>query len=107
MTRTVQEVIDAARECINDADKTRYPDPSLVRFTREALNYLFQFRPDLFIGAWAAPDINEVTDALPVPDQMFQPIAHFVAGYAELRDDEYAVNGRASTVLGLAERYLK
>lgn len=107
MTRTVQDVIDAARDCINDTDKVRYGDPALIRFVREGVNYLLLHRPDLFIGAWTIADLTNGGDTLPVPDAMFQPMVHFVTGMAEIKDDEYAVNGRASTVLALAERYLK
>lgn len=107
MTRTVQEVVDAARDCINDADKTRYPDPALIRFTREGVQFLRINRPDLFIGNWSVPDIASLDDTLPVPDELFQGLVHFVSGMAEVKDDEYANNGRAALVLQLGERYLK
>lgn len=107
MTRTVQEVVTAARDCINDADLIRYQDSSLIRFTREAVQFLRINRPDLFIGNWSTPDIGALTDTLPTPDELFQGIVHFVSGMAEIKDDEYANNGRASLVLQLGERYLK
>jgi hypothetical protein len=44
------------------------------------------------------PDTLPMGAALPVPDNLFATIGSYVAGAAELRDDEFAVDGRAMTL---------
>lgn len=49
MAFTGQNLIDLARETLNDSAKARYTDPSLLLFANAALGTLALLRPDLFI----------------------------------------------------------
>lgn len=106
MARTVQAVIDRVRELLQDADGTRYPDISLCAHTVDAIEQARSLRPDLFVGAYLAalPESLLPGDTLPLPNQLFAAVSYYVAGCAELRDDEFAVDGR---VLSLQQAYTK
>lgn len=106
MARTAQDVITRAREILQDADATRYSDPELLSHTVDAILQARSVRPDLFVGEYAValPDTLELASELPLPDQLFAGVCYYVAGCAELRDDEFAVDGRAMT---LKESYTK
>lgn len=97
MARTVQDVINRAREVLQDADATRYSDAELLRHVMDGLLAVRSIRPDLFVGQYGAalPDTLPLTAPLPVPDNLFASIGWYVSGAAELRDDEFAVDGRA------------
>jgi hypothetical protein len=49
MSFTGQNVVDLARETLNDSAKARYTDASLLLFANAALGSLALLRPDLFI----------------------------------------------------------
>lgn len=96
MARTVQQVLDRAWEILQD-DGTRYPEAELCAHVVDAVQQVRSVRPDIFVGAYAAalPDTLTVAQALPIPDQFFASVSQYVAGMAELRDDEFAIDGRA------------
>lgn len=100
MARKVQDVLTRAREVLQDAAGVRYTDTELVSHTMDALLQCRSVRPDLFVGQYETPlpDTLVPADTLPVPDQFFAAIALYVAGSAELRDDEFAVDNRAMTL---------
>lgn len=100
MARTVQQVITRAREILQDDDGTRYTDPELLAHVLDALEQVRMVRPDLFIGQYDTPlpDTLDLSTQLPVPDNLFAAIGQYVSGAAELRDDEFAVDGRAMTL---------
>lgn len=107
--RSVGDVVAQVRIDINDTDSTgyRYADPDLISNVQDGVSYLWMNRPDLFVGKWTEPVLSALDDPLPVPDFLFRGLVHFAVGLAEIRDDEYAVSGRVTTVAQLAERYLK
>lgn len=96
------DVIARARDILQDLDATRYPDVDLLRYVSDAQRRGRSVRPDLFVGAYTTP-IGEVIDVnadLVLPDQFVEAMGLYVAGRAEIRDDEFAVDGRAAQLLG-------
>lgn len=100
MARTVQNVFDRVREILQDESGARYSDAQLKMHLLDALETVRTVRPDLFVGQYATPlpDTLDATMPLPVPDNLFAAIGMYVSGAAELRDDEFAVDGRAMTL---------
>ena len=97
----VQALVDTVRDFLQDADKTRYSDASLIRALNLAILDVRRLRPDYFIGMYytETPVYSSVTDQLLVPDQLFPALVKYVTGLAEMRDDEYTADGRASVFL--------
>lgn len=97
MARTVKDVVDRAGITLQDKSGTRYLTSELVGYLIDGLHVVRTLRPDLFIGGFGTPlpDTLALTDTLPVPDHLFSRLADYVAGSAELRDDEFALDGRA------------
>lgn len=100
MARTVQAVLTRAAEVLNDESFVRYTQAQLLQHVVDAVVHARSVRPDLFVGQYqnTLPDSLQTTDTLPLPDQFFAAVALYVAGMAELRDDEFAVDGRAMTI---------
>src|SRR6187551_2699533 len=105
MARTVQNAIDRVRELLQDKTGTRYLEAELLGYMIDAIDQARSVRPDLFIGQYASMPTTVVpTDPFPLPAQLFNGACYFIAGNAELRDDEFAVDGRA---MSLKESYTK
>lgn len=99
MARTVQDAINRVQELLQDKTGERYPVTELLLYVVEAVDQARSVRPDLFIGAYATPVETVVpSDPFPLPAQLFNGACYFIAGNAELRDDEFAVDGRAMTL---------
>lgn len=100
MARTVQDVLNRAAEILGDEEFVRYTSAQLIRHTLDALETTRSLRPDLFVGQYGVelPDTLLATDPLPVPNNLFAAISLYVAGAAELRDDEFAIDNRAMTL---------
>lgn len=100
MARTVGNMVTRVQEILQD-DGTRYPASQLIGYMNDAVIEARSIRPDLFIGVFAAPiaDVTDLAAAFPLPDQFFPAVCFYVSGRAELRDDEFAVDGRAMTLL--------
>lgn len=99
---TVQDVIDEARVILQDAAKTRYTDAQLTKLANYAIFEAYRVRPDLkfsSIGLDPAPLLVSAT--FPFPAQYEPLVSDYVAARAELRDDEYSVDGRAAALLTL------
>ena len=101
MARTVQAVIDRVRETLQDAQGIRYSTAEICSHTVDAVVQARSVRPDLFVDSYAAPlpDVLTAIDTLPLPDQLFAALAYYVTGACELRDDEFALDGRAMTLM--------
>lgn len=101
MPYTAARAITRAREILKDAG-TRYPTTELVDYLNEGIAEIRRVRPDLFIGGYAVglPQVDplDLDEPLPTPDSVFVALAQYVAGRAEWRDDEWAVDGRAATM---------
>ena len=108
MSFAVQQILDLARVPLNDASKTRYTDTQLLGYYNSALSRLFEVRPDLLIGTgWSSPPFAQVTPitlgaaTLPVPDRFSQPLADYIGGRAEMKDEDAASSGRAVALMQL------
>ena len=104
MARTVGQVVSAARAIIQDTRPTfRITDADLAGYVSEAIAEARRMRPDLFASTFRNPmpyytpaNFNTV---LPIPDFYFTHIVNYVVGRADLREDEFAQDGRAITLL--------
>jgi hypothetical protein len=101
---TFQSITDEARVLLNDEmlDETtvvRYTEAQLRGYARQGLVEARRVRPDLFLsnltGAFPA---FEATDSVPLPDEYHVCLVDYITHRAELRDDEFAVDGRASAL---------
>jgi hypothetical protein len=108
MARKVSDVVVRAREVLQDEEGVRYSTGSLISHLLDALHTCRTLRPDLFLGKFGAPlpDTLSENDPLPVPDHLFSAISLYVAGMAELRDDEFAIDNRAMTLSSLLSKKL-
>jgi hypothetical protein len=102
---TVRDVVLAVRDILQDKDGDRYPDDDLIRILNMWVAELRRSRPDAFIGTFTQPMpvLDSLDGDLPFPVQFYTPTVHYVAGTAELRDDSFAVDGRANTLITLAK----
>lgn len=101
---TFQEIIDNARIILNDqyTDSNtvlRYTEPQLLVYARQAVIESRRLRPDLFLSnlTGSFPKFTEA-DTVPMPDEYHSALADYVAHRAEMRDDEFEVDGRASSL---------
>lgn len=129
MAKTFQNLIDEARTILQDTDETayRHTAASLLAILNRGIQELARLRPDAFIEYYdpdrldvAPPEVVD-TDATPdtdpdafdatedaeigidddftIPSQFYAPLVYFVAGSAELVDDEFTTDGRAAMML--------
>lgn len=97
---TIQDVIDEARVILQDAAKVRYTDAQLTKICNYALFTANRLRPDLFFSSiGTAQTALTVGNTFPLPPQYEPVVSNYVASRAEMRDDEYSVDGRAATLL--------
>lgn len=114
MAKTVADALNDARALLQDTgadnNPVRYSQDDLVAYFNSALIELRRLRPDAFLALYDVvpgevdiPAYNTGQDltaeAFPVDLQFFTPVVFFITGMAELRDDEFTVDGRAVTVM--------
>lgn len=115
MAKSIDDCLREARAIINDTDvPQRYDDALLLRILNTALREVYALRPDAFVGNFSSGVLsaNTITDlveadleqdpetAFPLDDRLFySPVVLYVAGKAELSDDEFANDNRAMIVL--------
>lgn len=103
MARTVGNLLTQAREILNDSAGERYTTAQLVSYLNDAVQEARSLRPDLFIGAYDVPIVDltasDTAEDFPLTHQFFVAAMYYVTGRAELRDDEFAVDGRAMTLM--------
>lgn len=103
MARLIQDAVNEVRDILQDtdADNYRYSDASLVRYLNNAFYEVRRLRPDMFIFGAEIPEFTAVQfdQPYPLPAATFQAVVYFITGNAELRDDEFAVDGRAMTLI--------
>lgn len=106
MARTVQALIDRVWEILNDQGGNRYTSTQICKHVLDVYEQARSVRPDLFVGTYAASMPADVlaTDPFALPDQFFAAAALYCAGACELRDDEFADDGRA---MALRESFTK
>lgn len=105
MAKTVGDVITAARGILQDrnAQLYRYATADLYTYLNDALLEMRRARPDLFFDfiGLDTPEFASGDELLdfPVSTLFFTPTVFYVAGRAELRDDEFTVDARAVTLM--------
>lgn len=107
MAITLQDVLDRARIPLNDAAKVRYPDADLLAYANAGIRVAMSLRPDLRFGKFGAPYTDlPLADDFPMDARYVQPIADYVTGRAETRDDEHINSGRAAQFIAAFEQQL-
>lgn len=105
MAKTAADVISDARALLQDTDPQlyRYSTADLIAYLNTALLEAKKLRPDLFVDyiGQETPSFTEGTlsGVFPIDDMYFSSIVFYVVGFAELRDDEFTVDARASTLM--------
>ena len=104
MAYTVGEIIDQARALLNDQDDDsyRYTDTVMYSALNKSLSEARRARADLFLSVDGTPPQflpEDVAEPFPLGDMYVAPIVEYISGYAELRDDEYTVDGRAMALI--------
>lgn len=112
MPKSIDDVLTDARVILNDAAGDRYTDAQLVSDLNNAISQTKLLRPDTFklgevLPEFTVADLEQVpaTD-FPLPEVFYQSFVYYLAGNAELKDDEFAVDGRAMTLLMAYRRNL-
>lgn len=104
MPRTVGQVVEAARGLVQDVvPPYRYSTRDLAGYVSEAMGEARRVRPDLFLDT-LRDALPYYTDAdllveIPMPDSYFQQVVNYVAGRSDLREDAFAQDGRAITLI--------
>lgn len=111
MATTLAEAIKQTRDIIQDArEPLRHSDDKLVGYVNDAMLDAWRLRADLFLvtgtkaSSWVAPVEMTIADIelgtqLPISPQYFTATVDYVSGMIGLGDDEFAVEGRAVTLL--------
>ncbi len=97
MAFTYQSIVDLARIPLNDADKDRVSDATLLSFANHGMLQITKRRPDLFIGQYSNLPNGEKTlaDAFPLSSPYVQTLADYITFRAETIDDEKMSSGRS------------
>jgi hypothetical protein len=99
---TAQTLIDEARNTLNDAAKDRFTDLDLLVGLNDGLKMIRAVRPDLWYGTLGTPlAALGLGSTFPLAGEYEPAIKNYVVHYAEMRDDEYVVKGRADAFLKL------
>lgn len=100
---TFQEIVDLGRIPLNDTDKVRYSDETLMLFANQGMLALAKRRPDLFLGQFdSLPDGTlTLTDSLSIEAGYAQLLADYITARAEMTDDEHVNSGRAAMFVQL------
>jgi hypothetical protein len=102
---TFQTVIDDARVLLNDEvselnPDARYTEAQLMGYARSALIEARRVRPDLFLSNLTTSFASyTAASTIPISDDYLIALVDYVAHRAELRDDEFTVDGRSSVLL--------
>lgn len=106
MAKTVSDAISEARVLLHDTDPQlyRYSDAELLDYLNNAILETRRIRPDLFRAYLGQPlpsyaDGDDLSVAFPIDEMFFPQFVFYIAGFAELRDDEFTVDARAATLL--------
>jgi hypothetical protein len=112
MPKSIDQALVDARVILNDTAGDRYTDADLISDMNSAISMTKMIRPDAFVLGEALPeftvaDLGQVPETdFPLPEIFYQSFVYYLAGNAELRDDEFAVDGRAMTLLAAYRRNL-
>lgn len=103
----VRDVLANVRDLLQDTDATeyRYPEASLLRLLNLFQLELRRGRPDAFIGMFHLPTatLTDPSQDVPFPELFVPAAVKYVAGMAEVRDDDFTQNSRAVTLVNAAK----
>lgn len=95
----ISDVLSQARYLLQDARTPyRHDDDELLAYFNNAIGEAYRLRPDLFLAAdfvITKYDSGNLSDPFPVAEFLVPQFVAYVAGFAELSDDEFATDGRA------------
>ena len=114
--KTIDDVLTEARYLLNDVGVAgspyRFSQTVLLQLLNSALREVYRLRPDAAIGNFSQGILTYNTSttylaadlgtgiAFPFDERLFfSPVVYYVAGRAELADDEFVDNNRAMTLL--------
>lgn len=100
----IQDIVDLARESLNDDEKTRWPDDECLKYAQDGLDLIYQNRPDLFITQFNTfnAETLKLTSQNPVETRYRRTIADYIVMRCMMKDDE-AVNANKAA---LANKYV-
>ena len=100
---TVDAVVGETRVILQDGDGTRYSDVELIQNLNDAMGQLLRTRPDAFLSFLREgfPTLA-AGDNLPTDIRFRSGLIYYTTGRAELRDDSFANDSRASILLNRA-----
>lgn len=120
LAKTIDDAIIEARRIVSDARVPyRYSDDSMIAHLNTALADVYRYRPDAYIGnftigtlganpvtSYASSDLGQGI-LFPLDNRLFfSAVVMYIAGRAELADDEYTENSRAMQLLTSARAVL-
>ena len=96
---TCQDVIDLARESLNDDGddaERRWPDARCMKFLQDGLDAILEIRPDLFIGQFGTfKSFDLVIGAdFPLEGRYRRVVADYIIMRCEMGDEESVVSQR-------------
>lgn len=109
MARTISQLIGEAQFILQDEDADRYPLTRLLEITNRAMSEIQRVRPDAFFDTYddTTDDVtlvsytlaNYTSENFPVPEMFYPAVVAYIAGAAELIDDEFSNDSRAGLLL--------
>ena len=108
MAKTVEKILSDARYILQDeVIPYRNSVNDLLTALNSGLYELKRIRPDAWLSNLGiGVELPQYTDdpldlamVIPINPMFYQSLIYFVSGYAELKDDEYTVDTRASLLL--------
>jgi hypothetical protein len=95
---TMQQVVDLARESLNDADKVRWTDDRCLAFANDAIQYMVTHRPDLFLGGFTSlPSASLALIAtFPVSDRYKRAVADYILSRSMMNETEVGAAEKAT-----------
>lgn len=105
MDYTLDQIVADARAILQDQDADRYADQRFITAINLALSTMRSARPDITSIRNTIQDFPYTTidlgmdKVLPLSHQFAPAVVSYVAGWVELADDEFTVDGRAAMLL--------
>lgn len=102
---TNQDVIDRARTGIVDVYKRRVTDAAMLGFLKDFLLWLYNTRPDWFVGLFSAiPTISAVGGTYPLEDRTIPMAELYLIARSEYPDNQNVAQERVAASFGLLEK---
>lgn len=98
---TVGKITDYARVLLQDTlEPFRYPTANLIENLNVGLLDARRLRPDLFLyTSTDVPSYSATSETVDIDQQYRMALVYFVAGHAQLRDEEDVTDARAAVFI--------